>query len=323
VTKPVNGVALIDVHSHFVTDEYVRAAKAGGHGNPDGMPGFPSWDPSTHLKLMDQWTIRTSVLSISSPGVRFGDDRAARALAREVNDFGARVVREHPGRFGHFASLPLPDVQGSLEEAGYALEELGSHGLTFETNAAGIYLGDELYEPLWSELHRRRAVVFVHPTSPQCAAAVSLERPRPMLEFIFDTTRAVSDLVFSGALTRHPGIQWIFTHGGGALPLLADRIELFRSAFMGATGEGPSTPEQISRLWFDMAGTPFPNQVPALVRAFGRERVLYGSDYCWTPAAATGEQVRSVDEADQPPGETWRELTTRNALELMPGLGAA
>jgi 6-methylsalicylate decarboxylase len=123
-------------------------------------------------------------------------------------------------------------------------------------------------------------------------------------------------------LTRHPGIRWIFTHGGGALPLLADRIELFRSAFMGVAGEGPSTSEQIRRLWFDMAGTPFPNQVPALVRAFGRERVLYGSDYCWTPAAATGEQVLSVDEADQPPGETWRELTTRNALELLPGLGA-
>ncbi len=322
--EPTRGrTPLIDVHSHFVTDGYIDAAKAGGHLDPDGMPGFPSWDAETHLKLMDEWGIRTSMLSISSPGVHFGDDQAARALARQVNDFGARVAREHRGRFGHFASLPLPDVPGSLEALGYALDELGSRGLTFETNAHGVYLGDERYEPLWAELHRRRAVVFVHPTSPRCAEAVSLGRPRPMLEFIFDTTRAVSDLVFSGVLTRHPGIQWIFTHGGGALPLLADRIELFRSVFMGEAGRGPTTPEQIRGLWFDIAGTPFPNQVPALVRAFGSERLLYGSDYCWTPAAATGDQVRSVDEADQPPGETWRELTTRNALKLMPGLDAS
>ncbi len=308
---------LIDVHAHFVTDDYVRAAKAGGHLHPDGMPGYPSWDAATHLQLMDQWGVRTSMLSISSPGVHFGDDQAARALARQVNDFGAKVARQHPGRFGHFAALPLPDVEGCLEETGYALEELGSHGVTIETNAHGTYLGDPSYEPLWSELDRRSAVLFVHPTSPRCAEAVTVGRPRPMLEFIFDTTRAASDLVFAGVLTRYPNIRWIFTHGGGALPLLADRIELFRRLFMGGDPDEPSAPEQIRRLWFDMAGTPFPNQIPALVRAFGYERVLYGSDYCWTPAQASTAQVESVDAAEQPPGDTWRALTTRNATRLL------
>ncbi|MBV9817913.1 MAG: amidohydrolase [Solirubrobacterales bacterium] len=311
---------LIDVHSHFVTDGYVEAAKAAGHTHPDGMPGYPAWDAERHLALMDQWGVRTSVLSISSPGVHFGDDQAARALAREVNEFGARIARGHRGRFGHFASLPLPDVAGSIEEAGYALEELGSRGLAIETNAEGSYLGDERYEPLWTELDARRAVVFVHPTSPCCWEAVSLGRPRPMLEFIFDSTRTVSDLVFSGVLRRHPDIEWIFTHGGGTLPLLADRIELFRSVFMAADPDEPSAPEQIRRLWFDMAGTPFPNQIPALVKAFGAERLLYGSDYCWTPDAGTTAQVKSVDDAPQPAGDTWRELTTRNALRLLPGL---
>jgi predicted TIM-barrel fold metal-dependent hydrolase len=311
---------LIDVHAHFVTDGYVDAAKLAGHVNPDGMTGYPSWDAREHLELMNQWGIRTSMLSISSPGVHFGDDQAARALAREVNEFGAMVAREHPGRFGHFASLPLPDVTGSIQEAGYALEELGSHGLAIETNADGSYLGDERYEPLWTQLDRRRAVVFVHPTSPRCADAVSLGRPRPMLEFIFDSTRTVSDLVFSGALSRYPGIEWIFTHGGGTLPLLADRIELFRTVFMGGDPDETSAPDQIRRLWFDMAGTPFPNQIPALINAFGSDRLLYGSDYCWTPAAGTTAQIRSIDDAPQPEGETWRELTTRNALTLLPGL---
>lgn len=311
---------LIDVHSHFVTERYIEAAGDAGHTHPDGMGGYPSWDADTHLELMDRWGIRTSVLSISSPGVHFGDDQAARALAREVNEFGARTARAHRGRFGHFASLPLPDVIGSIEEAGYALEELDSDGLAIETNAGGQYLGDECFEPLWAELDRRRAVVFVHPTSPPCHEAVSLGRPRPMLEFIFDSTRTVSDLVFSGVLRRYPHIQWIFTHGGGTLPLLVDRIELFRTVFMGADPAEPSAAEQIRRLWFDMAGTPFPNVVPALVRALGAERLLYGSDYCWTPAAGTTAQVRSVDEAEQPEGDTWRELTTRNALRLLPGL---
>jgi predicted TIM-barrel fold metal-dependent hydrolase len=258
------------------------------------------------------------VLSISSPGTHFGDDRAARILSRQVNEFAADVLRAHPERFGHFASLPLPDVDGSLAELAHALDDLGSHGVAVETNAAGIYLGDKRFEPLWSELDSRRAVVFVHPTSPPCHDAVSLGRPRPMLEFLFDSTRAVADLAFTGVLQRYPHIQWIITHGGGTLPLLADRMELFRTVFGIGSGDGPTVQEQLRGLWFDMAGTPFPHQVPALVQAFGSDRLLYGSDYCWTPAAGAVAQVASVDAAAQPDGTTWRRLTTRNAARLLP-----
>ncbi|MEV0848384.1 amidohydrolase family protein [Streptomyces sp. NPDC049954] len=318
--EPAPEQQLVDVHAHFVTDHYAELAKAAGHERPDGMPGWPSWDVDSHLALMDEGGIRTSVLSISSPGVHFGDDRAARSLAREVNEYGAGLKRDHPGRFGHFASLPLPDVTGALDELAHALDTLGSDGVTLESNAGGRYLGHPDFEPLWAELDSRRAVVFVHPTSPSCAEAVSLGRPRPMLEFIFDSTRTVSDLVFNGVLTRYPGIQWLFTHGAGTLPLLADRMELFRSGFMGGSADVPRVQEQVGRLWFDIAGTPFPNQVPALVSAFGSAQVLYGSDYCWTPAAGALAQVRSVDAAVQPDGDTWRALTTRNATRLLPGL---
>jgi predicted TIM-barrel fold metal-dependent hydrolase len=141
-----------------------------------------------------------------------------------------------------------------------------------------------------------------------------------MLEFIFDSTRAVSDLVFTGTLTRYPDIRWIFTHGAGTLPLLADRMELFRTVFLGGKPGDPTVQEQVSRLRFDMAGSPFPDQVPALVKAFGSDRLLYGSDYCWTPADGTTAQVASVDSNDQPPRTTWRDLTTRNARRLLPGL---
>jgi predicted TIM-barrel fold metal-dependent hydrolase len=310
---------LVDVHAHFLIPEYVEAAIAAGHGSPDGMPGWPSWEVSRHLELMDRWGIAVSLLSISSPGTHFGDDAAARELTRRVNIAGAEVRRAHPDRFGHFASLPLPDVDGALAELAYAVDELGCDGVTVETNAGGRYLGDPAFAPLWTELARRRTPVFVHPTSPPHAEAIALGRPRPMLEFLFDTGRAVSDLLLGGTLGRHPGIPWIFTHGGGVLPLLADRLELFRTAFTGDDG-GPTIPAQLGELWFDLAGTPFPNQVPAFERAFGTERLLYGSDYCWTPPAAVDAQLAAIDAASQPVGTTWRELTTGNCARLFPRL---
>ncbi|MGW4456584.1 amidohydrolase family protein [Streptomyces albidoflavus] len=314
---------LVDVHAHFVTDGYVAAARSAGIDHPDGMPGWPSWSVEKHLELMDRAGIDRSYLSVSSPGVHFGDDAAARALAREVNTFGARVRDARPDRFGHFASLPLPDVEGALAEAVHALDVLGADGVAVETNHHGHYLGDPLFEPLWAELDRRGALVFVHPTSPPHADAVALGRPRPMLEFLFDTARTASDLLFRGVLTRHPRVRWLLTHGGGALPLLADRMELFRSLTGTGNAEAPGALEQLSALWYDMAGTPFPRQIPALAAAFGTDRLLYGSDYCWTPAELVHSQAASVDAAPGPDPATtghatWRALTTANARRLFP-----
>ncbi|AHH18561.1 putative amidohydrolase [Nocardia nova SH22a] len=310
---------LIDVHAHFVTDRYIAAARAAGHDHPDGMPGWPEWSPRAHLALMDESGIATSMLSVSSPGVHFGDDAAARELAREVNEFGAAVVRDHPGRFGHLAALPLPDIDGSLTEIAHALDVLGCDGVAVETNAHGRYLGDAHFDPVWAELERREAVVFVHPTSPPHAESISVGLPRPMLEFLFDTARSVTDLLYAGVFERYSGIRWIFTHGGGVLPLVAERIQLFRSAFAGER-QGRPTSEQLRGLWFDMAGTPFPHQIPALDAAFGIERLLYGSDYCWTPPGAVAAQIASIDAAPAPGARTWRQLTTDHARELFPAL---
>uniref|UniRef100_A0AAU2VHW2 6-methylsalicylate decarboxylase n=1 Tax=Streptomyces sp. NBC_00008 TaxID=2903610 RepID=A0AAU2VHW2_9ACTN len=311
---------LIDVHAHFVTDSYVAAARSAGIEHPDGMPGWPTWSVEQHLDLMDRSGIEKSHISISSPGVHFGDDVAARALAREVNAFAAGVRQEHPRRFGHFASLPLPDVEGSLAEAAHALDVLGADGVAVETNHHGVYLGDPRFEPLWEDLDRRGALVFVHPTSPPHADDVSLGRPRPMLEFLFDTARTASDLLLRGVFTRFPGIRWVLTHGGGALPLLADRIDMFSAVFRDGAKDAPGALEELGRVWYDMAGTPFPRQIPALDAAFGTERLLYGSDYCWTPAEGALAQVASVDAAAQPSAtDTWRDLTTRNAHRLFTG----
>lgn len=310
---------LIDLHSHFLTEEYVAAATGAGHERPEGMPRWATWSPSEHLALMDRAGVRTSVLSISAPGTHFGDDTAARRLTRHVNEFAVDLVHRHPGRFAHFASLPFPDVSGSLTELAHALDALGSAGVAVLTNAHGVYLGDERYAEIYAELDRRGGTVFVHPVSPPNWQEVCPDRPRPMLEYIFDSARAASDLVLRGVLARHPNINWIFSHSGGALPILVERIQLFRDLFMNDTA-GPSVAEQLGGIWYDIAGSPFPSAVPALVRAFGDRRVLYGSDYCWTPAPGVLSQVASIDGAPRREGTTWRALTTRNAERLFPQL---
>jgi predicted TIM-barrel fold metal-dependent hydrolase len=227
---------LVDVHAHFVTVSYVRQATAAGHDHPDGMDRWPDWSVGAHLELMDRHGIETAVLSVSSPGVHFGDDAAGRRLAREVNEYAAGLVAENPGRFGFFASLLLPDVDGAVRELGYALDHLGADGVVLLTNANGRYLGDEAFEPLFAELDRRRAVVFLHPTSPAGWKQTALGRPRPMVEYIFDTTRTVTDLLVSGVFERHPDLPVIVPHCGGALPVLVDRLDEFLGLFLGTSG---------------------------------------------------------------------------------------
>ncbi|MEH0509987.1 amidohydrolase family protein [Streptomyces sp. B21-106] len=312
--------SLIDVHAHMLPDFYVQHATAAGHAHPDGMGGWPSWSLQAHLDLMDRNGIETAMLSMSSPGVHFGDDKAARLLARRVNEYTAELTRDHPGRFGNFVSLPLPDVDGAVEEIAFSFDELGADGVALLTHAHGVYLGDQRLDPVFAELDRRRAVVFLHPTSPVCWAQSALGRPRPMVEYIFDTARTVTDLVMEGVLTRHPNMRVIVPHCGGAIPVLADRINEFMSLFLHARQPpGPDAVQQLRGLYYDMAGTAFPRQVPALLKLVDPDRVLFGSDYCWTPAPLADAHIAAIDAAEPPARDTtWRSLTTANAQRLFP-----
>ncbi|MBK0331779.1 amidohydrolase [Brachybacterium sp. MASK1Z-5] len=306
---------LIDVHAHFVTDDYVDAARAAGIEHPDGMPGWPQWDLAAQIEDMDRRGIEHAVLSVSSPGVHFGDDVSAASLARAVNDAAAAFVAEHPQRLSFFASLPLPDVDAARVEARRAFALPGARGVILESNARGQYLGDQVLEPLWAELEAAGAIVFVHPTSPVGADGTALGRPRPMLEFMADSTRSIVDLVLAGALDRHPGLRVIVPHSGASLALLSDRVALFQDGF--GLGGAPFA-DALRGFWFDLAGTPFPHAAPLLVDVAGSHRVLYGSDSCWTPAPAVDAQIESIDRAEPPLGATsWRRLTTRNAETLL------
>lgn len=313
--------ALIDVHAHFLTDHYIDAAKAAGITAPDGMPLWPSWNVGEHLQLMDEHHLQQAILSISSPGVHFGDDGAAGALARHVNEFAADVLGEHPERFGFFASLPLPAVDAALDEAAHALDTLGARGVVVMSNSAGQYLGDPALDPLWELLNQRRAIAFVHPTSPPHAGEVALGRPRPMLEFMFETTRTITDLIFAAVVERYPDIRFLIPHCGATLPLVADRVELFRSLLPGSHGRlraTLSTRQQLQRFWYDLAGTPLPAQATALIDAVGENQLLYGSDFCFTPAMAVAQQLDSLDDPTVATiASAWRVLTTTNAARFL------
>jgi predicted TIM-barrel fold metal-dependent hydrolase len=307
---------LIDVHAHFLTDRYVAAAQSVGVTQPDGMPGWPSWSVADHFELMEQNRIAKAMLSISSPGVHFGDDAAAAELARHVNGFAADVSAEHPDRFAFFASLPLPCVEAAVDEAAHAMDSLGARGVVVMSNSAGTYLGDPALDPLWAALDQRRAIVFEHPTSPPHAAELALGRPRPMLEFMFETTRTVTDLIFAGVQERFPNIRFVIPHCGATLPVVVDRVELFRSLLPGSHDRPQSkltTRQQLQRFWYDLAGTPFPAPAKALVDVVGPDQLLYGSDFCWTPAMGAAHQVALLDAEPT----DWRPLTTANATRLL------
>lgn len=303
----------VDVHAHFTTPEYVAAADAAGYGSPDGMRGYPAWSAAEHLRLLDDNGIDTAVLSMSSPGVHFGDDTAARVLAREVNHVAAAAMTDHPDRFAFFAALPLPDVESSVAELIFAMDELGASGAVVETNAHGLYLGDGRMDPVYAALDERQGILFIHPTSPACHEATSLGRPRPMIEFLFDTARAVTDLVLAGVPRRFPRMPIIVPHAGGVLPMVADRIQGFMSIFGDPEAPRPDVHGDLARMYYDLAGDPFPRLVPALLTLTDRGHVLYGTDYCWTPAPGVARRLELI-EADSP---DWRASTTRAARSLL------
>lgn len=313
----------IDVHAHFIPAFYRQALIEAGLSKPDGIRAIPEWDEAVMLSLMDRLGVATAMLSISSPGVHFGDDTKARALSRRVNEEARRLVNAHPGRFGFFASVPLPDVQGALEEVAYALDTLQADGLAFETNQHGLYLGDSRLEPLYAELDRRHAVVFVHPTSPACDCSARLREsyPQPMLEFIFDTTRSISDMVLSGVLKRYPNIRVIVPHAGAALPMLTERIELLLP-LLGQGGDAVSMRAAMRTLHFDLAGAPVPEMLGALLQVADPSHIHYGSDYPFTPADTCDALLRKIESTPLLDQAMRLRVLRDNSRTLFPQLAA-
>lgn len=314
----------IDVHAHFLPDDYRQALLDNGHAQPDGFPVLPRWNPTDHLAMMDRLNIGTAMLSITSPGALFGEDPVE--WARRLNDSGAQTVRDHPGRFGLFATLPLPNVDAALVETAYAFDTLHADGVVMETNFDGIYLGDPTFDPVFAELNRRQAVLFIHPTSPACHEATSLGYPRPVLEFLFDTTRAVADMVLNGTLAKYPDIRVIVPHAGSALPVIADRIAGFAGLFP-LGGQQPGAIDVIGtlqRLYYEVgAGSPFPRQIEALLDLVDADQMLFGTDFPFGGLAGIEANTEALLTTKLMKHPQKQGVLRTNALQLFPHLASA
>ncbi|KAH9205497.1 hypothetical protein DL95DRAFT_348311 [Leptodontidium sp. 2 PMI_412] len=300
----------IDVHCHAVPPKYRQRLIENGHQNPDGMPAIPPWSVESHLSLMKAHNISISVLSITSPGTYLspGKSEDAAQITRETNEELASICSAHPESFRFFASLPLPSVEDSLKEIDYALDVLGAVGFALMSNAQGIYLGDPSLDRVLAKLDERKAVVFLHPSScnlilPDPSTGGSkvevvkvLPYPRPMMEFMFDETRTVANLLLSDSLVKYPNITYIMSHCGCTLPPIIDRIGAFDAIVHGRGNKSQDFKGLLQkRFFFDLAGVPFPDQIFGLVRMLGgkekaRSRLLYGSDFPFTP----GEAVKGL-----------------------------
>jgi 6-methylsalicylate decarboxylase len=282
-----------DVHAHYVPERYRAALQNTGHHEPDGMPWIPEWSAEEHIAVMDRLGIAKSYLSVSSPGVRLGDGLTS-DLARAVNEDGREAVLAHPGRFGLLGSLPLPDVDAALGEIHYCCERLDVDGFVVLTNVDGTYVCDAAFDRIWRELDSRGAPVLLHPTSPACWEHTSFDRPRPMLEFLFDTTRVVVDLILNGTIAACPDLRLIVPHAGAALPLVADRI----AGFGRLLAPQVDVLRDLGRLHFDLAGFALPRQFDALLTITALDKLHYGSDFPFTPEPVAAAAAARIDEVD-------------------------
>jgi predicted TIM-barrel fold metal-dependent hydrolase len=268
---------LIDAHHHYFPPAWMAKRKQEIIESGGARFYTSPWTAQGDIEAMDKAGCRTSLVSCGGPGVWNGDVQSSRVVAREVNDFGAGMVRDYPGRFGLFASIPLPDTDGSLKEIEYAFDTLKADGIGLWSNFDGRFLGDPGFAPVYEELNRRKAVVYVHPkvTSDLNDAADPLRTLTITWE---NTARTVISLLNSGTLMRFPDMKFIFSHGGGLFPMLAPRI----------AANSPEKMAALRGLYVDTAQMGANPAVWAALRAFADPtHVLFGSDY---PYAVEGMQ---------------------------------
>lgn len=314
----------IDVHHHILPPEYLTALSKVGVTNV-GRVSFPTnWSVETALGVMDRQGIATAITSISAPGVYFGDRAFARDLARRCNEISARLVRDRPQRFGAFAVVPLPDVDAALREMEYALDTLKLDGIVLLASVGDQYQGDPEFDALYAELHRRKTVVFIHPNVPPGYTVPKLTLPAPLIDFIFDTTRAVTNLVYSGTLEKYPDISFILSHAGGAVPYLAWRIALFKNLIPSMGDKVPQEPiTYLKRLYYDTALSAVPYALRSLQELVDPAHILFGSDYPFAPEPITAVSVKGLNTYEGFDAQARAAIERDNGLRLFPRLRSA
>lgn len=274
----------IDVHYHIAPPAWADALNA----RHLMQPQWKGWSVAKAVEDMDRDGVALSIVSITTPGVYFGDATEARKLARACNDFAAQMRADHPGRFGIFAAVPMPDIDGTLAEIAYALDDIKADGIGFLTSYQDKWLGDPAFSPVMDELNRRKALVYTHPTTANCCRNLIASIPPPVIEYGTDTTRAIAQLVFSGEAQRHPDLRMIFSHAGGTMPFLYYR-------FVGqanSPGAAPHALAELRRFYYDTAQASLAPPMAALRRVAPVSHILFGTDYPYRSPADTAQELR-------------------------------
>jgi predicted TIM-barrel fold metal-dependent hydrolase len=304
----------IDVHHHHTPPPYLAAITA------RNIPGpVRDWTPEKSIADMDKAGVATAVTSITTPGLRFLDEAGAGKLARECNEYTAKLVADSHGRFGMFAAMPMPSIDGTLHEIAYALDTLGADGIGLLTSYGDRWLGDPAFAPVMDELNRRQAVVYTHPTTANCCGNLIPDVPDSIIEWATDTSRTIASLVFSGTAARCPALTLIFSHGGGTMPFLTERFTRLPLANRALAARVPNgVLHELRRFYYDTAQASHPMALASLMRLVPVSQVLFGTDFPYRTAA---EHVKGLADYGFSAGDL-AAIDRENALRLMPRLKA-
>jgi 6-methylsalicylate decarboxylase len=304
----------IDMHHHFAPPAWVAEVK----GRPLLQTANTTWTPAQSIDDMDRGGVATAVVSITNPGLWFGDAAVTRRLARACNDFGAKLVRDYPTRFGLFAAMPMPDVDATLQEIAYAYDTLKADGIGLLTSYGDTWLGSAAYRPVMEELNRRKAVVHVHPTAANCCRNLAYApgvAPGSM-EYGTDTTRAIMGITFSGDAVRFPDIRFIWSHAGGTLPFLAGRIS---GAANNARDRLPNgLMAELKKFYYDLAGAANAGAIASLLQLVTPSQVLFGTDF--PPGGTSRDVARAIEELPFFSPRDLQAIYRDNAVALLPRL---
>ncbi|WP_399226081.1 amidohydrolase family protein [Streptomyces sp. TRM49041] len=312
----------MDVHHHFTAPAWLDWAEERGVVNRERLPWWTRWDLNAALEVMDKTGIGTSVMTVAMLG-RLRDRTERQESARVALRAAADLVESHPARFAFFAPVFLDDLELSTWSLRYGLDELGAVGVSTRTSMDGVYLGDDSHDSLLKELNDRSAVVSTHPMEVQAGkdGGAGLPGMPPFVcDFLMDTTRAAVNLIKNGTLDRYPNLTFILPHGGGFLPYIATRLELFGGHFTPEIEPG-RVRDYLHRFYFDTAGPMSPSSTPTLLATVDPSRILFGTDWPPTPAhVITDIAAPALDSDPVISDQQLRGINRGNAMRLMPAL---
>jgi predicted TIM-barrel fold metal-dependent hydrolase len=308
---------VVDVHHHVLPPAYLKAYSESLGGRITGYSYVLQWTIEKSLKEIDQAGVATAVLSMSAP-VWFGDVAQSRELARATNEFMREMIRDYPGRFASFACLPMPDIEGSIIEARHAVAA-GAVGVGLMSNYEDKYLGDPAFSPIFAEIEKLGVPAYVHPTTASCCNALLPDVAPAMIELPFDTTRSIASLLYSGRFSEHRTLPFIFSHGGGTIPFVGDRLSQWAKARPDLAERLPYGPmAELQRLNFDTSSVGNRYSMASLLEFATPQRVLFGTDYPYVGIAA---QIAEIDALGLP-AKASADILFGNAQGLMPALVA-